>query len=193
MKQLKLKTPLTEEEISKLQIGDIVYLSGKLFTARDKAHKRIIEFLNEKKKLPFDLTNGIIFHAGPIARKEKNKEWKIFSLGPTTSSRMNLFTRKIIKKFHVHAIIGKGGMSKEIAREMKNSSVYLAMTGGCSSITTEKIKEIKNVYWLDLSLAEAVFELEVENFGPLIVAIDAKGNSLYEKIELELNEKLKKF
>lgn len=178
MRKFKLKTPLREEEVKKLKIRDIIYLSGKLFTARDKAHLRILEFLEKGKKLPFNLNKGIIFHAGPLAKKEKNN-WKIFALGPTTSFRMNDLEKKIMKEFKIKAIIGKGGMKKEI---FKRRGVYLAMTGGCAAITLKKIKEIKNVYWEDLGLAEAVWELKVKNFGPLIVAIDGKGNSLYELI-----------
>lgn len=183
MQFTKLKTPLREEDIKKLKLKDIVFLSGgTIFTARDKAHERILEFLKKRKKLPFNLNNAVIFHSGPLTKKEKNK-YRIFAIGPTTSERMSLFVEKIIKKFKIRAIIGKGGMSDEVAREMKNRCIYLAMTGGCAAITTKQVKKIKNVFWQDLGLAEAVFELEVENFGPLIVAIDAKGNSLYvEKI-----------
>jgi len=176
-----LKTPLTEREIKKLKIGDIIYLSGKIFTARDKAHKRILEFLKEKKELPFNLNNGVIFHAGPITIKE-NKQWKIFGLGPTTSSRMNSFAKKVISEFKIKAIIGKGGMNKKIFKENK-SCIYLSMTGGTSAINLKKIKSVEKVYWEDLGLAEAVYKLKVKNFGPLILTIDSKGNSLYERKE----------
>jgi len=178
MKIKKVNLPLTNQQIEKLKVRDIVYLSGTIFIARDKAHKRILEFTEKGNNLPFDLTNGTIFHAGPLAKKEK-KGWKIFGIGPTTSSRMNFFTPGIIKKFKIHAVIGKGGMSKDVANAMKNSCVYLAMTGGCSATTTEKIKKIKKIYWQDLGSAEAVYELEVEKLGPLIVAIDSKGKTLY--------------
>lgn len=178
MKKFKLNTPINKEKIKDLRVSDIVYISGKIFTARDKAHVRILKFLENRKELQFNLKNSVLFHSGPIAKKERDN-WRIFSIGPTTSSRLNHYAKDIIKKFKIRAIIGKGGMSKEIVKAMKNSCVYLAMTGGCGAITTKKIKKIIKVYWQDLGLAEAVYELEVENFGPLIVAVDAKGNSLY--------------
>ncbi|MEM4347313.1 MAG: FumA C-terminus/TtdB family hydratase beta subunit [Candidatus Altiarchaeota archaeon] len=181
MKKFKLNVPINEERIKELKVADIVYISGIIFTARDKAHIRILKFLEKRKELPFKLKNSVILHSGPIAKKEKNN-FRIFSIGPTTSTRLNPYAKKIIKKFKIRAIIGKGGMSGEVVKAMKNSCVYLAMTGGCGAITTKQIKKIKNVYWEDLGLAEAVYELEVKNFGPLIVAIDSKGNSLYEKI-----------
>ncbi len=178
MKIAKLRLPLKKEQIKKLKIRDIVYLTGIIFTARDKAHKRILEFTEKGKKLPFDLTEDVIFHAGPLAKKQKNR-FKIFGIGPTTSTRMNSFAPEIIKKFKIKAIVGKGGMSKEVVKAMKDTCVYLAMTGGCSATTTGKIRKVKKVYWQDLGSAEAVYELEVEKLGPLIVAIDSKGNSLY--------------
>lgn len=188
MQPLTLKIPLKEEEIKKLRLGQLVYLSGTIFTARDKAHQRILNFIKESKQLPANLEKGVIFHAGPIAKK--NKKWKIFAIGPTTSSRMNPFTGKILSKFHLSAIIGKGGIPSKIFQN--RNTVYLTPTGGCSALLTQKIKKVQGVHWLDLSPAEAVWELEVEKFGPLIVAIDSQGNSLYAKIKAKVNENLER-
>lgn len=175
---MNLKTPLKEKDIKKLRTGEIVYLSGKVYTARDKAHEKALQ----KGRFPVDLTNGVIFHSGPLVKKEKGN-WKIIAIGPTTSSRMNSFEPEFIDKFRIKAIIGKGGMSKEVVKAMKNKAVYLSMTGGCAAISASRIKRVVSVKWLDLGIPEAVWVLDVEKLGPLIVAIDSNGNSLYEKIK----------
>ncbi len=182
-----LTTPLTDEDVEKLNIGEIIYLTGIIFTARDKAHERALRL----KKFPADLRGGVVFHAGPIVKKEKGK-WKIIAIGPTTSSRMNSLEPEFIDRFRIGGIIGKGGMNEDVIKSMrKNKAVYLSMTGGCASSTSRMIKEIKKVYWLNLGIPEAVWILEVEKFGPLIVAIDTEGNSLYENVNKRVDENLK--
>lgn len=177
-----LKIPLTVEDIKKLKLNDIVYLSGTVFTARDKAHERAIN----EGKLPIDSGNSVLFHAGPIVKKERGK-YRIIAIGPTTSSRMNSTEPEFIRKFNIHAIIGKGGMDDNVVNAMKNNAVYLSMTGGCAAIGAKFVKKVKDVRWLDLGIPEAVWILEVENLGPLIVSIDSGGNSLYGNIEKEVN------
>lgn len=181
-----LTTPLQREDIKKLKVGEIVYLSGKISTARDKAHERALK----EKKFPVDLIDGAIFHSGPLVRKKGN-EWEIVSIGPTTSSRMNSLEPEFIRKFGIRAIIGKGGMGKEVIEAMKNKAIYLAMTGGCAATAASQIKKVMKVEWLDLGIPEAVFVLEVEKFGPLVVTIDSNGNSLYENIERNVEYNLK--
>lgn len=192
MVEYRLKTPVKEEDIKKLNIGDILYITGTIFSARDQAHKRILEYVEKGMKLPFNLDGAVIFHVGPIMRKEKDK-WSIISAGPTTSTRMNLTTPKLLENFRVRIIIGKGGMSEEVAKALKRfGTVYCHFTGGAGVLAAKNIKEVEGVEWLDLGMPEAVWKLKVEDFGPITVTIDSKGNSLYTKVREEVRKNLEK-
>lgn len=187
--EIELNTPLSEEEVSDLSAGDVVYISGTIFTARDRAHSRILE-----KGAPYDLKGSVIFHAGPIIKMndfsgdEKDKlDAKMIAVGPTTSTRMNPFQAQVIDK-GVKAIIGKGGMDENTSKALiRNNAVYLAAVGGCAALYVNSIKKIKNAHWLDLGVPEAIWELEVEKFGPLVVAMDSKGANLYEDIRKKIS------
>ena len=111
MKEIKLTTPLSEAAIRDLRIGDVVYLSGEILTARDEGHIRALEFLKEGKEFPVRFKDAVIFHCGPIMQK-KNEKWHLIAAGPTTSSRMNSLEPEFIEKLEIRAVIGKGGMSK---------------------------------------------------------------------------------
>ncbi len=190
MKEIKLTTPLSEDAIRGLKIGDVVYLNGEIITARDESHIRALEFLKEGKKLPLNLKDAAIFHCGPIMQK-KGDEWHLVAAGPTTSSRMNSLEPELIEKFGVRAIIGKGGMSKPTLDAMeKFGCVYLAITGGAALLAAKGIKGVKAVHWLDLGMPEAIWVLKSENFGPLIVAMNAHGNSLYKNVENDTKKKI---
>lgn len=175
--EYEIKTPLSAEDILKLKVGDSVYITGEMFTARDEAHARILEFLEKGKELPFRLNGAVIYHCGPLAKKEDG--WRIISAGPTTSARMNPFTPKILERIDCMAIVGKGGMSDEVVEAMRGKAVYLAFTGGAGALAAQSIRKVKNVIWDDLGMPEAVWHFEVERFGPCIVAIDAHGRKLY--------------
>ncbi|MFP4654351.1 MAG: FumA C-terminus/TtdB family hydratase beta subunit [Methanohalobium sp.] len=181
-----LNTPLEKKDIMKLDVGDIVYLTGTVLTARDEAHKRILEMAEKGEKLPFDLDSAVIYHCGPLMKKN-NDGWKVIAAGPTTSGRMSGMTPELLKRYNVRALIGKGGMNK-VADSMKDKCIYLAYTGGCAALAVESIKKVSQVYWLDMGMPEAVWELEVENFGPLIVGIDAKGKDLYSEVSEHARE-----
>ncbi len=174
---MELKTPLKVEDILKLKVGDTVYVTGEIFTARDEAHARALEFMEEGKELPFSFEGAVVYHCGPLVKR--NGEWKVVSAGPTTSARMNPFTPKILEKVNCMAIIGKGGMSGDVVEAMRGKAVYLAFTGGAGALAAQRIKRVKDVIWEDLGMPEAVWIFEVEKFGPCIVAIDAHGRSLY--------------
>lgn len=182
MKETHLTTPLSIKEIKKLSVGDTVYLTGKLFTARDETHKKMLELEKKGKKIPFKTENMALYHAGPVARKEKNK-WLIVSAGPTTSARMESFENEFLSLFKVKMIIGKGGMGKETLKALKKTgAVYTHFTGGAGALAAKAIKNVENVYFLkELGIPEAAWILNVVNFGPLIVTMDAKGNSFYDK------------
>ena len=169
----KIQTPISLEAVHSLKCGDTVYLTGKVFTARDGAHKKMLS----EKKLPFQLEKSlVIFHAGPII-----KDSKCIALGPTTSSRMDEFEPETIRKFGVRAIIGKGGMGGNVVKAMKGKCVYLAFTGGCAAIGASFVKRVIALHWPEMGMTEGVWELELENFGPLVVAIDSRGKSLYRR------------
>lgn len=185
-----LQTPLKKEDLLKLEVGDAVYISGEIITARDAAHMRILEFFERGEELPFELNCSVIYHCGPIIKK--NHEFKVISAGPTTSARMNPMTPKILEKVDCLAIVGKGGMSDEVVEALKGKGVYLAYPGGAGALAAKAIKKVKAVYWEDLGMPEAVWVFEVENFGPCIVGIDAKGNSIYKKVEKVVEENFKK-
>ncbi len=176
-----LRTPLSEEEIRSLQVGDIVFLSGVITTARDAAHKRMVEHIRSGKPIPVDLRGGVIYHCGPIV-KQHNERIEVISAGPTTSSRMDDFESIIIACLGVRMIIGKGGMGDATIDAMKRyGAVYAAFPGGAGILAASKIKRILGVEWMDLGMPEALWILEVESFGPLVIAIDSHGQSLYVK------------
>ncbi len=188
MATYKLKTPISEEDVRKLEVNDTIYITGTVFTARDEAHHRALEFHKEGKELPIDLQGLAVFHCGPIVKKEDDK-WIIVAAGPTTSTRMGLFEDEFIKNFKVRVVIGKGGMGKRTTDAMKKyGAVYGALTGGAAVLAAKAIKNVRSVEWYDLGMPEAMWVLEVEDFGPLTVAIDAHGNNLFEEVQKKVEE-----
>jgi fumarate hydratase subunit beta len=180
--EYRLRVPLSEEDVRKLRVGDIVYLTGVIYTARDAAHRRIIEYLREGKPLPFDLRGGVIYHCGPVVAK-KDGQWVVVAGGPTTSARMELYEYEVIEKLNVRVVIGKGGMGKRTAEACtKYGAVYATYTGGAGVLAAQSIKRVIDVHWLDLGIPEAVWVFEVEDFGPLVVAIDSTGRNLIEEV-----------
>jgi fumarate hydratase subunit beta len=179
----KLKTPISEEEIRKLRVNDVIYISGSLVTARDQAHRRALEFYKQGKPLPISLEGLAVFHCGPLVRKENDK-WVIVSAGPTTSIRMEVFEDEFIEKFKVRVIIGKGGMGARTTEAMKKyGAIYGAFTGGAGVLAAQAISKVQRVEWFDLGMPEALWILEVEEFGPLTVAIDSHGNNLFAEVD----------
>lgn len=172
-----LKTPLKKQDTEKLRIKDSVYLTGTIYTARDSAHKRIIE-----EGSPVDLEGAVIFHAGPIIKKEEDGNYQMVAVGPTTSTRMNPYQAEVLDQGAL-AVIGKGGMDDETADALKrNQAVFLAAVGGCAALYVSSIQRINSVNWLDLGVPEAIWELEVKDFGPLIVTMDSTGGNLYQEV-----------
>jgi fumarase beta subunit (EC 4.2.1.2) len=186
-----LKTPISDEDITKLRIGDTIYVSGILVSARDSAHVRMIESIRKGEKLPVDLKGGVIYHAGPVALKQGDT-WRIISMGPTTSARMDDFEPEVIEKLGVKLVIGKGGMGPKTTEAMRKfKAAYAIFTGGAGVLAAKAIKRVLGVHWLDLGIAEAMWILEVENFGPLTVVIDSYGNNYYEDLRKNVREKVK--
>ena len=178
-----LSTPLALSDVVQLQAGDLVYLSGTVMTVRDRACDRILK----ASEIPFDLDNAVIYHCGPIIAKADGS-WKVIAAGPTTSSRLDSQTADLLDRFGVHAIIGKGGMS--IADAMRDRCVYFAYTGGCAAVAADHIDSVHGVHWIDLGMAEAVWVLDVRNFGPLIVGIDTHGRNLFDEVRKRAEKRL---
>ena len=164
-----------------LKCGDVVYLSGTILTARDEAHARILEFSEKNEPLLFSLDGAAIYHCGPLM-KQTEDGWEVVAAGPTTSARMISMTPSLLDLYDVHVLIGKGGM-ESLSSSFKDRCVYLAYTGGCAALAARAIKKVKGFHWLDLGMAEAVWELEIENFGPLIVGMDSNGNDLFSDVK----------
>ncbi|MEM2691572.1 MAG: FumA C-terminus/TtdB family hydratase beta subunit, partial [Candidatus Bathyarchaeia archaeon] len=184
--------PISEEEIRKLKVNDVLYITGTIVTARDQAHRRALEYLKEGKPLPINLEGLAVFHCGPVVAKEGDK-WVAVAAGPTTSTRMDLFEDEFIKNFKVRVVIGKGGMGKRTTDAMaKYGAVYGAFTGGAAILAAKAIKNVRGVEWLDLGTPEALWIFEVENFGPLTVAIDSHGNNLFLDVAKNVEENRKK-
>jgi len=188
----KLKTPISEQDVRKLKVNDVIYITGTIVTARDQAHRRALELHKERKKLPLNLEGLPVFHCGPIVKKEDDK-WIIVAAGPTTSTRMDLFEDEFIKNFKVRVVIGKGGMGKKTTDAMKQyGAVYGAFTGGAAVLAAKAIKNVKTVEWYDLGMPEAMWVMEAEDFGPLAVAIDAHGNNLFVDVQKKVEENKQK-
>lgn len=170
-----ITTPLTVEKVLDLQAGDYVYITGTIYTARDAAHQRMFETMNEGKSIPFDLSNNIVYYLGPTPEREGQV---IGSAGPTTSSRMDKYTPLLLDN-GLRGMIGKGKRNKDVIDAMiTNKAVYFAAVGGAGALLSKKIKTSKVIAYDDLG-AEAIRELYVEEF-PVIVVIDSEGNNLYE-------------
>jgi tartrate/fumarate subfamily iron-sulfur-dependent hydro-lyase beta chain len=185
-----LKTPISDEDVERLRVGDIIYVTGIMVTARDEAHKKILETIESGGKLPIDLKGLVLYHCGPVVRK-KNGLWEVVAAGPTTSMRMESVEAEFIEKTGVKVVVGKGGMGPKTTEAMKkHKAVYAVFTGGAGALAASKIKRVVDVYWLEeLGIPEAVWVFEVEEFGPLVVTIDAHGNNYYEEHMAKVRER----
>jgi fumarate hydratase subunit beta len=192
MTEYHFKTPITEADARKLKVNDVLYVTGTIVTARDQAHRRALEFFKEGKPLPLNLEGLAVFHCGPVVSKEGDR-WIAVAAGPTTSTRMDIFEDEFIKNFKVRVVIGKGGMGKKTTDAMaKYGAVYGAFTGGAAILAAKAIKNVKNVEWLDLGTPEAMWIFEVEDFGPLAVAIDSHGNNIFMDVAKTVEENKQK-
>ncbi len=170
-----IQTPISREDAAMLRAGDYVYLSGVIYTARDAAHKRMDEALNRGETLPMELERNVIYYMGPSpARKGR----PIGSAGPTTASRMDKYTPRLLD-LGLGAMIGKGKRSREVVDGIiRNGAVYFAAVGGAGALLSKCIEESEVIAYEDLG-TEAIRRLKVRNF-PAIVVIDSQGNNLYE-------------
>lgn len=178
-----IQAPVSKEDARSLKAGDYVYLSGTIYTARDAAHKRMKEALDQGQKLPFDLKGSVIYYMGPSPAREGRP---IGSAGPTTASRMDKYTPELLD-LGLGAMIGKGKRSPAVIDAMvRNGAVYFAAVGGAGALLSKCILSSEIVAYEDRG-AEAIRKLEVKNF-PVIVVIDSQGNNWYETASKEYAE-----
>lgn len=172
---IRVTTPMTREQARSLKSGDSVLLSGVIYTARDAAHKRLCELVEQGKELPLDVKDSVIYFVGPTPERPGEA---IGSAGPTTAYRMDAYSPTMIEQGQT-GMIGKGKRSPEVIAAMKeHGAVYFGAIGGCGALLSKCVKKAEIIAYEDLG-AEAIRRLEVEDF-PVIVIIDSEGNNLYE-------------
>jgi len=187
-KEVELTAPITEDQIRKLKVGDIVLLNGPMYTGRDALHAYLID--NDS---PVDLNGAVLYHCGPVML-QKDSKWTVNAAGPTTSIREEPYQGDIIKKFGIRAVIGKGGMGKKTLAAMKDEgAVYLNAIGGAAQYYVKCIEEVTGVDFLDeFGIPEAMWHFRVNSF-PAIVTMDSHGNSLHADVESESALEMEKF
>ena len=189
---ISLNTPISEAAIRALKVGDEVSLSGTLFTGRDAVHK----YLHDGGKLPkgVSLNDGVLYHCGPVIIKDEHGNWKCVAAGPTTSIREEPYQWQIIRDFGLRGVIGKGGMGeKTLAACKEHGCVYFHAVGGAAQVLAERIKRVPNVYFMEqFGAPEAIWEFTVSEF-PVIVTIDAHGNSLHKDVFAASQAELAKY
>ena len=183
-REVRLQAPLTAEAVRSLKVGDVVLVSGPMFTGRDAVHAHLM-----KHEPPVDLRGSVLYHCGPVVAKEGDL-WTINAAGPTTSIREEPYQDEIIRRYGVRAVIGKGGMgAKTLAAMKEHGAVYLNAIGGAAQFYARSIRKVDGVSLLEFGTPEAMWHLTVEDF-PAIVTMDAHGNSLHKDIEQESGEHL---
>ncbi|MEN9529915.1 MAG: hypothetical protein RI932_1788 [Pseudomonadota bacterium] len=187
MREIKLTLPITEEQVRSLNVGDMVLLSGVLYTGRDAVHKH----LYEGKSIPVDIRGSAIYHCGPVVVKTPEGEWSVRAAGPTTSSREEPYQATVIEKYGIRAVIGKGGMGAKTLKACQDfGCVYLHAVGGAAQVLAETVKKVRGVSMLEeFGSPEAIWELEVVDF-PALVTIDAHGSSLHADIASSSEQRL---
>jgi fumarate hydratase class I len=189
---IKLSTPLSKEDALNLKLADVVLISGQVVTGRDKIHKFLVNEKPPKDSIPFDLNGGIIYHCGPIIKKDGDS-YRLIAAGPTTSMRVEMYEADVIRDYGIRGIIGKGGMGDNTLKAMQEyGCVYFQTISGAAAYLADRIKEVAGG-WKDeeFGAAEAMWRLIVEDF-PAIVTMDAHGNSLHKDIEKKSLERLLK-
>ena len=186
-----LKTPVPEEEVRKLRVGDLMYVTGTVVTARDEAHLKALELHEKGEAPPVEFKGNGVFHCGPIMQKGDGGEWRVVAAGPTTSARMEIFQDEFIEVYRPAVIIGKGGMGARTAKACQDyGCVYGAFTGGAALLAARGIKRVRDVFWLEeLGMPECLWVYDVEDFGPMIVTIDTHGGNLTADVGAKIAER----
>jgi fumarate hydratase, class I len=183
-REIRLNAPLSEADVRALKVGDVVLVSGAMFTGRDQVHHHLMSH-----EPPVDLRGSVLYHCGPVVVKE-GETWRVTAAGPTTSIREEPYQGEIIKRYGVRAVIGKGGMgAKTLAALKEHGAIYLNAIGGAAQFYARSIKKVNGVSLMEFGTPEAMWHLQVEDF-PAIVTMDAHGNSLHKDIEQESGQHL---
>jgi fumarate hydratase subunit beta len=187
----RLKLPLSQEAVRNLAVGDFVILDGDIvLTAGLPTHERIREHIAANKPLPIDVRGGALFHLGSYSR-EANGKFEVLYMNPTTSTRFNAFMPQFIRHFGLRMVGGKGGLDAACAQAMQDvGCVYLTFLGGGAALHTDAIREVIDVAWNDLVSHYRLVKLRVEGLGPLLVAIDSHGNSLFDSLSRRAEQRL---
>ena len=187
MEKKILTTPIKAEDLEDIKTGDIIYLNGYITTCRDVAHRRLIE---EGRKLPVDITEGAILHAGPIVRTKGEDDYEMISVGPTTSMRMETFEEEFIRQTGVRLIVGKGGMGDGTMRGCRDhKALHAVFPAGNAVVAAACVERIESAHWKDLGMPETLWTCKVKEFGPLIVSIDTHGHNLFEENKILFNKR----
>ncbi|MFP3952569.1 MAG: FumA C-terminus/TtdB family hydratase beta subunit [Candidatus Acetothermia bacterium] len=186
-----LQTPLDPQEVRDLRVNEPFKVTGKIFTARDAAHEKLLGLAEEGQKPPFKLEDYPCFHCGPVMKQEED-EWVVVSAGPTTSIRMEIFEDKFMDEFETQVFIGKGGMGEDTSDALvKHGGVYAQFTGGAGSLMAGSVEGVEDVYFLEeLGVPEAIWLLRVKEFGPLLVTMDSEGDSVHREVSQEVKKNL---
>lgn len=185
----RLPTPLTEDAVRALRLGDTVVLDGVVWGIRDAT---LIRIFDHGQTPPADLRGGALLHVAPNVRRSTSAPsgYEPMTVGTTTSMRMDRFTEGVLRDYGARAIIGKGGLSDASSGALaRYGGVYLAIVGGAASVETEQVEAIEHVYWEDL-MPECLWQFRVRGFGPLIVAMDATGASMYRDVAAQARRRL---
>jgi fumarate hydratase class I len=183
-REVVLRAPLTEEQVRMLKVGDVVLISGEMYTGRDAVHAYLM-----KNPPPVDLHGAVLYHCGPVMLKE-GETWTVKAAGPTTSIREEPYQAHVIREYGVRAVIGKGGMgTKTLAALQECGAVYLNGIGGAAQYYARSIEKVLGVHLMEFGVPEAMWHLRVNNFLA-IVTMDAHGNSLHADVEKETGEHL---
>jgi L(+)-tartrate dehydratase beta subunit len=186
MADYRFKTPLTEENMRQLRVGDSVTLDGIVFGVRDA---NLIRVFDNGVPPPVDWRGAALLHTAPNVRKVGPGKYEPLSVGTTTSMRMDRFTEGLLRDYGVRAILGKGGLSQRSAELMKQyGACYLSVTGGAAAMETLQIEEIEKAYWEDL-MPECIWQIRFKGFGPLTVGIDAQGGNLQFDVQAQAQRK----
>jgi len=183
---------MTKNDVLSLHVGDMVLITGKIITGRDKIHKFLFNERPARAKIPFNLEGTILYHCGPIIRKA-GKGFNIIAGGPTTSMRVEMYEHRIISDYGLRGVMGKGGMGKQTLEALKkNHCVYLHTIGGAAAYLAERVKKVIDVWKLsEFGSTDAMWLFDVQDF-PAIVTMDAYGRSLHEVVEKKAAREFKK-
>ena len=196
----RLTIPIPDEDIRALHVGDTVYLNGIIVTGRDAAHKFMIEnyirrpVTSDQQELYDELTNllegGVIYHCGPVVKKNDDNSYSFVAAGPTTSIREEVYQPEVIQHFNLKGVIGKGGMGPNTLRACQDQpAVYFHAIGGAASLIAQSVKEVVAVHKMEFGIPEAMWVIRVEDF-PVVVTMDSHGQSIHEEIQAHSKKKL---